>query len=98
LLITENFWCHPLRLIKKTRRVRFVWNYPMLSLKGNNYRNEIDNNFLSLALTVPAAVLDERNVFAFKRERPKSQTWMVKYVRFQQKNKYKIFHHQPLQI
>ena len=27
-------------------------------------------------LTVPAADLDERNVFAFKRERPKSQTWL----------------------
>lgn len=30
---------------------------------------------LNQALTVPAADFDERNVFAFKRERPKSQTW-----------------------
>lgn len=30
----------------------------------------------STKLTVPAADFDDRNVFAFKRERPKSQTWM----------------------
>lgn len=29
-----------------------------------------------IELTVPAADFDDRNVLAFKRERPKSHTWM----------------------